>query len=301
MDLRFDDADELVDEAETLAPGHPLCNTFRVAVMLSRIQEGLRAEGDRYKISEDYFQEVDKVIRATDVEIKAHPLSPYPRMYQGAAYGCRGLANLYRGRYVTSYFDGKKGAGLLKEAFDQDPTIYNAYFGMGQFEYYCGRLAGVLQFMLALRGDEKKGLAMLATCADKGTYSAWACRGYRLKLVLIDQKDYKGAEADLVSAAQRYPHAYDFQRGLLSALMADSKPSPALLDAGQALFQRIEAGWKAPAHVQMPLDPGRLALAKGLATAGRSSDALQHYSALLHSADKDIAALAKAGLDQLPR
>lgn len=301
MDMRFGEAEDLIEEGKDLAPGHPLGGVFMLANMLAKIQEDLRASGGRAEVPAKFFEQVDEVLRQAEADLKAHPASPYPKIYLGAAFGCRGLANLYRGRYVTSYFDGKKGAAFLKEAVAQDPALYNAYMGLGQFEYYCGRLAGVLQFVLALRGDEKKGLEMLRICADKGTYGAWPCRAYLAKLLVSEQKQYAAAEADLITVNERYPNSYEIAGGILLSLMASAKPSPALMASGQNIFRRIEAGWAPPKHAHLPLDPGRLALAKALAANGKPSDALTHFQALLKSPDKDIAELARKSLESLPR
>ena len=167
-------AEAAIRAAMADAPEHPLGQVFLMATLLGRLQESFRG-GDR-EVPQQFFAEVDKLITMGEAQLKAHPESAYPRLYLGAGYGVRGLAKLYSGSYVSSYFDGKHGAAVLKEAVSIDPQLYDAYMGLGQFEYYCGTLGAVLQFVLALPGDPAKGLQMLQTCGDKGTYAAWPCK-----------------------------------------------------------------------------------------------------------------------------
>jgi len=278
LGLRYDEAEAMIRAAIPSAPEHPLCRVFLVATLLSRIQENFK-DGAK-EVPKSFFEEADRLVAQCQAQRDAFPDSPYPRLYQGAAYGMRGLAKLYSGNYLVSYWDGKKGAGLLKEAVAEDPELYNAYMGLGQFEYYCGTLAGVLQFLLALPGDPDKGLAMLKTCEDKGTYAAWPCKAYRIRLMTSERKDYAGAEPELGALAGRYPGNYDFALAVFRAMDAGVN-TDALRRSAADVLRRMDQGWTPPSYAHMDKDAMRMSLAKASLAAGDKAAAADQLKKLL--------------------
>jgi tetratricopeptide (TPR) repeat protein len=278
LDLRYDDAEAMIRAVTPQAPEHPLCGVFLVATLLSRIQEGFKSGAKEVPAS--FFKEADHLVDEIQKQRDAFPDSPYPRVYLGAAYGMRGLAKLYAGDYVASYIDGKKGAGLLKEAVAMDPKLYNAYMGLGQFEYYCGTLSGVLQFLLALPGDPDKGLAMLKTCEDKGTYAAWPCKAYRIRLMTGERHDYAAAEPELAALAARYPNNYDFAVAVFKTLDAGVNTA-ALRRSADDVLRRMDQGWTPPPYAHMDEDRLRMSLAKACIAAGDAVSASDSLNKLL--------------------
>ncbi|HXC62917.1 MAG TPA: hypothetical protein VNZ67_01100, partial [bacterium] len=270
LSQRYDEAEALIRQAQTEAPEHPLCGVFLVATLLSRVQEQFK-EG-RKEVPPDFFNEVDHLVAQVEAQAKDYPSSPYPKLYLGAAYGMRGLAKLYAGSFISSYFDGKKGAEMLRQAVALDPQLYNAYMGLGQFEYYCGTLSGVLQFVLALPGNPDKGLAMLKDCEDKATYAAWPCKAYRISLMLSDRHDYRNSEPELAALLARYPGNYQFSREVFNALAAGVNTAALRRSAGDVL-RRLDQGWVPPKYADIDPDRCRLVLAQACLQAGDRPEA----------------------------
>jgi tetratricopeptide (TPR) repeat protein len=294
---RYDEAEARIREAQALAPEHPLAGVFLVSTLLSKVQEQMK--DGRKDVPPEFFKEIDRVVGQAEAQAKAFPQSPYPKLYLGAAYGVRGLAKLYAGSYLASYFDGKKGAALLKEAVAIDPTLYNAYMGLGQFEYYCGTLSGVLQFVLALPGDPDKGLAMLKECEDKASYAAWPCKVYRISLMLSDRHDYKGAEPELAALMARYPGNYQFARSVFEVLAAGINTA-ALRRSAEDVLRRLDQGWEPPKHADIDPDGCRLTLAKAYLQADQAALAVPHLRRLAAHGHGDAKDQAQALLLSLP-
>ncbi len=178
--------------------------------------------------------------------------------------GCRGLARLYTGHYLDSYFDGKNGVDLVRQAVALKPDLYDAYMGLGQFEYYCGSLGSMLRFVLALHGSEEKGLEMLKTCGEKATYAAWPCRLYRVKLMVSERKDFVGSAADLAVVMRRYPDNTDLARQVFVCLENGSDDPCVDRNWDESLLARLKGGWQVPAyaHLDLPFCEHALAAAK---------------------------------------
>lgn len=294
---RYDEAEATIREAVAAAPQHPLGGVFLVATLLSKVQEEFKQ--GRKEVPSEFFSEIDHVVAQAEAQRAEYPKSAYPRLYLGAAYGVRGLAKLYAGSYLSSYFDGKKGAALLREAVAIDPGLYNAYMGLGQFEYYCGTLSGVLQFVLALPGNPDKGLAMLKDCEDKGTYAAWPCKAYRISLMLSDRKDYRDSEPELAALMARYPQNYQFAGAVFDSLAAGVNTA-ALRRSGEDVLRRMDQGWVPPAHAHLDPEAERLVLAKACLDAGDSGTAQVQLSRLAQDGHGALRAQARELLKGLP-
>jgi FimV-like protein len=294
---RYDEAEAKIRRAQAQAPEHPLCEVFLVATLLSRVQEQFK-ENQR-EVPPEFFDEVNHLVAQVEAQAKDYPDSPYPRLYLGAAYGMRGLAKLYVGSYISSYFDGKKGAEMLRQAVALDPKLYNAYMGLGQFEYYCGTLSGVLQFVLALPGNPDKGLAMLQECEDKATYAAWPCKAYRVSLLLSDRHDYRNSEPELAALLARYPTNYQFAREVFNALAAGVNTA-ALRRSAEDVLRRLDQGWAPPKHADIDPDRCRLVLARACLQGGDQAEAEAQLHRLADAGHGECRDQARELLKTLP-
>jgi hypothetical protein len=250
LDLQYDAAEAELRKARALTPEHPLGGVFLLATRLSKLQESIRQ--GHAEVPKGFFKEVDALISQAQAQVNAYPQEAYPKFYLGAAFGCRGLAKLYTGHYLDSYFDGKNGVDLVRQAVAIDPQLYDAYMGLGQFEYYCGKLGPMLRFFLALQGSEDKGLAMLETCGEKATYAAWPCRLYRVKLMVSERKDYVGSAGDLAVILKRYPDNYDLAREAFLCLENGAR-NPELIKVCAMLTDKLKDGWKVPSYYHLDL------------------------------------------------
>ena len=297
LNQRYDEAEAKIRRAQSQAPDHPLCGVFLVATLLSRVQEQFKE--DRKDVPPEFFNEVDHLVAQAEGQSREFPKSAYPRLYLGAAYGMRGLAKLYAGSYISSYFDGKKGAEMLRQAVALDPKLYNAYMGLGQFEYYCGTLSGVLQFVLALPGNPDKGLAMLKDCEDKATYAAWPCKAYRVSLMLSDRHDYRDSEPELAALLARYPTNYQFAREVFNALAAGVNTGALRRSAGDVL-RRLDQGWAPPKHAAINPEHCRLVLAQADLEAGDLAEAQAQLRSLADNGRGPERDQARALLKAMP-
>ena len=277
LNLHYEEAEKQLREARASIPDHPLGGVFLLATRLSILQESLR-RGNK-EVPKDFFKEVDALIAQAQAQAEAYPKSAYPKFYLGAALGCRGLAKLYTGHYLDSYFDGRNGVDLVRQAVAIEPTLYDAYMGLGQFEYYCGSLGGMLRFVLALKGSEEKGLEMLQTCGEKATYAAWPCRLYRIKLMIREQHQYEPEAKELSLVIDRYPDNFDLLRDLTLSLDHGVK-DPDLLKQAERLLAHLKAGWDLPDYAKVDVPALELSIAKAWLADGLWQNAAPHLQGL---------------------
>jgi hypothetical protein len=243
---------------------------------------------------------VDTLVGMGEAREKMYPESPYPKMHLGAAYGCRGLVKLQQHSYLGSYHDGKKGVEYLQKAVAIDPKQYDAYMGLGQFEYYCARLNGLLQFMLDLQGDEKKGIEKMKLCEAKGSYSVWAVRVFLLKILAYDQRNWAEVEPRLELVYKSFPRNYHHVRLVATYAMGNGMDKAKSRELMELACAQWDAGWRPPAYVKsFGFEPARLELARHYLGADKPLLARHHLEALVHSSDEGLSSMATSLLSKM--
>jgi tetratricopeptide (TPR) repeat protein len=162
-------------------PEHPYPH-FGMAMTKWATLEYLEDESDP-KLDKEYADMTDKAIDVGLAWIKKHPGDANAYLCLGGMYGLRARLAVLQHRWIKAYFDGKKAISNTKMALKIDPELYDAYLGLGMYEYYADTLSGVVKILAKffLRGDAKHGIELLNTCKDKGYFNALAA-----KLLLIE-------------------------------------------------------------------------------------------------------------------
>jgi len=174
-------AEKYFNEALQKYPDHPFPH-FGMAMAKWANLEYLEDESDP-KLEEEYSKLTDKAVDVGLAWIKKHPGDANAYLAVGGIYGLRARLAVLQHRWFKAYFDGKKAISNTRTAAKIDPGLYDAYLGLGMYEYYAGTLPGVIKFFakLIMDGDAKKGLEYLNLCKEKGYFNALGA-----KLLLIE-------------------------------------------------------------------------------------------------------------------
>lgn len=162
-------------------PEHPYPH-FGMAMTKWATLEYLEDESDP-KLDKEYAEMTDKAIEIGLAWVKKHPGDANAYLCLGGMYGLRARLAVLQHRWIKAYFDGKKAISNTRTALKIDPELYDAYLGLGMYEYYADTLSGVVKILAKffLRGDAKHGIELLNTCKEKGYFNALAA-----KLLLIE-------------------------------------------------------------------------------------------------------------------
>jgi tetratricopeptide (TPR) repeat protein len=207
----FDLAEASTRKGISQLPEHPLPRVFLDSVVLTRIQDGLKPGKATPAQLALFFREADLAIAKASAA--GGDIPPALRQYYlGGALGMRGLGHLYAGHYMAAYRDGRKARKALEKAVALDPGLFNAYLGLGEFEYQSAHLGHVVQFILGMPGSKVKGIAMLKTCAAKATYASVPARVFLARILVMDEKDYPAGLPYVAELVRRYPGNRRFAR-----------------------------------------------------------------------------------------
>ena len=168
-------------EALRKYPDHPFPR-FGIAMTEWANYEYLEEEADP-AAAKKYKELTDKAITVGKKWIAGHPHDANAFLCLGGMYGLRAWLDVLQHHWFSAYFAGRKALALTRKSLKIDPGLYDAYLGLGMYEYEAGTLPGVIKLLarLVMRGDAKKGITYLTLCKDKGFYNSLAA-----KLLLID-------------------------------------------------------------------------------------------------------------------
>src|SRR5204863_237504 len=111
-------------------------------------------------------------IAANEAWTRREPQRAEAWFYLAGAYAPRVQWRVLRGERLGAARDGKRIKDALERALQLDPTLNDAYFGIGLYHYYAGvapAAAKLLRWLLFLPGgDQAKGLREMLQARDKG-------------------------------------------------------------------------------------------------------------------------------------
>jgi hypothetical protein len=288
----------LVKQAQVMDPEHPLPRIFMQSLLIYRLQMEQRLGHDCRALQALLEDAGDRSVAAAQAYIQRHP-GPVAKLYLGGSLGARGLGHLYQGSYVVAYRDGKKAFQLLRQCVAEEPRLYNAYVGLGTFEYESGRLAGVLQYILNLHGDVNYGLDLLKTCEEKATYAAPSALMHLAFIYTFEVPDPELSQRYLMRLYARYPRNPSFAQWCGEAARHRGWGSPEAAALFEPVLQQWERGWR-PDKARVDIQTLRLEYARALLHQGHGQAARSHLIDLAASDDLALAAQAKSLLKDLP-
>jgi tetratricopeptide (TPR) repeat protein len=169
--LDFKSAEEHFDRAILIDPGHPAAYFFRLMLTWYRLT---------YDSLMNRNPALEKVLdgQAELTVEKAKAFSKNPRtlavgcLYRGGALGAKGWYHVTRNQWVRAYLSGKKGYAYVKKVVEIDPEVYDAYLGIGVYEYYAATLGPTLRALASfyIRGDRESALRHLRMAEVKSRY-----------------------------------------------------------------------------------------------------------------------------------
>lgn len=150
----------------------------------------------------------DRAIAVAEKRLAERPDDMFAQTIVGAAYGFRALANFRAEQYVKAALDGRSCYGYLNDAVRKDSTLYDAYLGLGIFQFGVGALPSFLQRVLNLagiQGNAEEGLRKVRLAAER---SLWAKNDATLFLGLMNvyyKRDFTQGLEYLRRIQKKYP------------------------------------------------------------------------------------------------
>ncbi len=159
---------------DRLEPQHPIGPFFLASLKWMELSLNVDEPGKTEALEPEFDRLMGEAFARAQRMKEKNPRDAEAYFYLGAAYGMRGRWKIVKRQWIRAASDGWKGYKNLKTAVALDPALYDAYLGLGMYDYYSDTMPGILKFAASLivRGDKQRGLRFVNIAVEKGHYSA---------------------------------------------------------------------------------------------------------------------------------
>lgn len=188
--LDFETADKNIAQVFAQYPDHPFAHFGNAMIAWSRYEYEFETSDDAQR---KVFEKIlDDSINGIKRWMKQHPDDPNAYMGIGALYGLRAMFSMRNRSWITAYFSGRKAIKNLERSLQLDPTYYDAYFGLGIYQYYAGTLPSVIKVLakiVAIKGNPDEGVKQLNAAREKAMFTSDSA-----KLILIEVQNTRNSK-----------------------------------------------------------------------------------------------------------
>lgn len=278
LDARLPEAERELQQACPPAP-QPACAVIgAVAGYWRLLLDPQNTNGDAALMTR-----INAAIAATEGWAAREPRRAEAWFYLGGAYGTRVLLRGHRGQYLAAARDGKRIHDSLQQAIKLDPSLGDAYFGLGLYHYYAAiapRAARILSALLFLPGGNRAG-GLLEMEQTRTT--GMLLRGeadYQLHLIYLWYERQPATALRLIEGlSTRYPHNPVFALRLADVQGDYMRNHTSALQTFRTLFEAARAS-----HVASPSIAeinARLGMAKELDALCDTANAVEQLRAVI--------------------
>ena len=171
-------------------PDHPFAHFGNAMIAWSRYEYEFETSDDAQR---KVFEKIlDDSIDGIKRWLKQNPDDPNGYMGLGALYGLRAMFSMRNRSWVTAYFSGRRAIKNLEKSLALDPTYYDAYFGLGIYQYFAGTLPSIIKVLakvVAIKGNPEEGVHQLNLAREKAAFTSDSA-----KLILIEVQNTRGSK-----------------------------------------------------------------------------------------------------------
>jgi hypothetical protein len=249
--FEFQEAEEIFDQYIEQNPESPFGYHFLSKIHLWAFM-GTRNEGEYGT----FIKFSDIAIENAETQLDQNEDNLELRFILGSAFTLRAMAKSIQQKTMGAFWDAKSANGYLEEVIDQDPKFYDAYLGIGIFEYALSYVPGFLKFAIGLTGmniDKKEGLRKIKLVFEKGDLNRTEAAFHLSKIYTDYTAQYDSAEFYLKYGLNNYSKnlLFYYQLSVVKIKQRDLDSAKVLLDKVFELENQYFAQTKSYAYMLM--------------------------------------------------
>ena len=223
-----------VDGTGLLAP------FYQAFVTLMRLQD---REPTRQEM--DAFLAVMRgLIAKAEARLKQAPEEPDLLLFLGMAWGSKAMIDGVRGNYFSAYEAIKRTKSYLDTCLLHQPNKYDAYYGLGLYDYMISRVAWFYRPLVRLAlppGDRERGLRELTIAGERGATTRMLAKLMLLQAYTGIEKEFEKALPLADELLRRFPGNSElyFQAALV---YSEAGRFPDALEVGRRIRANLELG-----------------------------------------------------------
>ncbi len=203
--MNIDAAEAIFKQIERNNPKNPTGNYFR-----SQIHLWQYIFNDSLPGYDRFLQQAQLTIDKAEDWIDEHPnKSNFAKTLQGLTFGFRAMSGIKAENFASAAIDVRESYRSLTAALRENNRQYEAYLGIGLFNFMLGSIPPAAQAVVqsvGFEGDREKGLKQLQLAAQRATYAKYDAQFCLGLMHIYYKKDYGAGIPLLKSLIERYPN-----------------------------------------------------------------------------------------------
>jgi hypothetical protein len=193
--LEFDAAEEVFQDVINVSSSHPAGYFAMTALYWWRAAQNFDVQSSSTDYEAEFLRHADETVRISELMLKSGGRRDHALFFLGSAHGLKGRWYALQRSWWKSYVSGNKGRKMLKKCVEISPSIYDAYIGLGIFDYYADTLPGVLGVaaLIFVRGDRERGIDQVRLAMAKGRFFPTEARIFLIDILTRHEKDLEAA------------------------------------------------------------------------------------------------------------
>ncbi len=163
---RFQEALAIFDSLENEFPDHPAPHFFKSAVYQNWMK-GYRIQTFQKELEANVNSAIGK-----GEKLMQDSQDSWLNFYVGACLGYRAFFKIRQKKWISGFIDASNGIENLEIALENQPDIYDAYFGLGSYNYWRTARSKFIQIFAFWLADKREiGIEQIKIAANFGAYS----------------------------------------------------------------------------------------------------------------------------------
>jgi len=193
--LEFDKAQEQFQDIIKADTSNPAGYFALAALSWWRYSQNFDVTADFKDLEDEFMKNADAAIKVCDARLDKKEVLDQTYFFLGSSYGLKGRWYAVQRRWFKAYINGNKGKKYLSKAVKVNPEFYDAYLGLGIYDYFADTLPGVLKIsaLLFVHGDKERGIAEVRLAQQKGRFFSTEASLFLVEILTRHEKDFKSA------------------------------------------------------------------------------------------------------------
>jgi len=208
---QYKEAEKIYKQLINLYPQNP-AGYYYLAALYQTIMRNYRVRD-----FEPQFEKfIDLAIEIAEKSLENKGDNAVGYMYLGNARGHRGVHRINQQKFFRGFVDGLKGASYLEKAIELDPTLYDAYYGAGIYNYWRSAKSKCFWFLPFISDNRQKGIDAINLSIERGKHSEIEGK-YALAPIYYNEKNSERAYQLIQQLCRLFPDnpASMYMKGLI--------------------------------------------------------------------------------------
>lgn len=221
--FKFDSAEKTFNRVIELKPNSPE-GYYRTAQIYFWCYLGSRDPGD-YQV---FIKFADIAQQKIDLILDKNPKDASTNYLAGNLFSFRAMAQANNNQSADAFWSSRKAVNYFEETLKLNPKYYDAYLGLGLFDYAMSFVPDFLKWAVNLTGltsDKARGFHYIKTALRKGTNAKTEAAFHLSKIFTDYLAEYDSALVLLQDITSKYPSnqlfAYQYAISLIKNKQLD--------------------------------------------------------------------------------